>query len=260
MKILVCVKHVPDTEAKVKIGADGRSFDDSGVKMIPSPYDEFALEEALLLRDAKGGEVVVACAGKKAAEASLRQALAMGADRAVLIQDDALDRADALTRARALAALARAEGPDLVFTGKYGVGSDEGQVGPMLAEVLDLPHAAGVEHFEPGDGTFTARRGVEGAVEVLEGSVPAVVTWDKTAHEPRYPTLKGIMAAKKKPLDVKSPADLGLDAAELAAGPRVVWESLELPPSRKAGRRIEGEPKEAAKELARILREEARVI
>src|SRR6185503_7254614 len=155
MKILVCVKHVPDTEAKVKIGADGRSFDDTGVKMVPSPYDEFALEEALLLRDAKGGEVVVACAGKKAAESSLRQALAMGADR--------------------------------VFAGKYGVGSDEGQVGPMLGEVLDLPHVAGVEHLEIGDGTFTAHRAVEGAVEVLEGSLPAVVTWDKTSHEPRYP-------------------------------------------------------------------------
>jgi electron transfer flavoprotein beta subunit len=260
MKILVCVKHVPDTEAKVKIGADGRSFDDAGVKMIVSPYDEFALEEALLLRDAAGGEVVVASAGKKAAEASLRQALAMGADRAVLIGDDALDRADALTRARALAALARTEAADLVFTGKYGVGADEGQVGPMLAEVLDLPHAAGVEHLEVQGTTFVAHRAVEGAIEVLEGSVPAVVTWNKTVHEPRYPTLKGIMAAKKKPLEVKSASDLGLDAAELSAAPRVVWEALELPPSRKAGRRIEGEPAEAAKELVRILREEARVL
>src|SRR4029079_13980166 len=115
MKILVLVKHIPDTEAKVKIGADGRSFDDTGVKMVPSPYDEFALEEALLLRDAKGGEVVVACAGKKAAESSLRQALALGADRAVLIQDDALDRADAPSRAKTLAAGAPAAGAGLGF-------------------------------------------------------------------------------------------------------------------------------------------------
>jgi electron transfer flavoprotein beta subunit len=260
MRILVCVKHVPDTETKVKVAADGKSLDESGVKMILSPYDEFALEEALLLRDAGGGEVVVACAGRKAAESSLRQALAMGADRAVLIQDDAFDRTDALVRAKALAALAKLVGPDLIFTGKYGVGSDEGQTGPMLAELLDLPHAAGVDHLEAKGPTFVARRSVEGAVEILEGSCPAVITWDKGEHEPRYPTLKGIMAAKKKPLEVKTPEEAGLDASELRGESRVVWESMELPPPRKAGRIVEGDAEQAAKELVRILREEAKVI
>src|SRR5262245_9709414 len=131
MKILVCIKHVPDTEAKIKVGPDGKSPDLSGVKMIVSPYDEFALEEALLIKEARGAaEVVVLGAGDEGAQASLRQALAMGADRAVHIQDAKASGADALTRARLLAAAIREEAPELVFTGKTGVGDDEGQVGP----------------------------------------------------------------------------------------------------------------------------------
>lgn len=257
MKILVCIKHVPDTEMKVKIGPDGRSIDEAGVKMVISPFDEYALEEALLLKESSGAEVVVAGCGREAAQASLRQALAMGADRAVAVQHEGFDRADALTRARALAAVAAAEGADLVFFGKTGVGADEGQTGPMTAELLDRPHVAAVVEFAIEGDRFRAKRAVEGATEIVEGTLPAAVAWEKTGHEPRYPSLKGIMAAKKKPLDVKTPADLGIPAPDRSL---VQWESLELPPPRQAGRLVPGDAAEAARELARLLREEAKVI
>jgi electron transfer flavoprotein beta subunit len=261
MKILVGIKHAPDTEAKIKVASDGVSLDEAGVKMVMSAFDEFALEEALKIREAKGeGEVVLVCAGKEAAQSSLRQGLAMGADRAILIKDDRFDRADGVTRARALAAAAKAESPDLILLGKYGVGTDEGQTGPMLGELLDLPHVGAAVSLELGDGTFTARREVEGGAEVLEGKLPAVITADKALNEPRYASLKGIMAAKKKPIDIKTAEEIGIDPGDLGEGSRVVWESMELPAPRKAGRVIEGEPDEAVKELVRLLREEAKVI
>jgi electron transfer flavoprotein beta subunit len=257
MKILVCIKHVPDTEAKIKVGSDGKNPDLTGVKMIVSPYDEFALEEALLLKDqGVATEVVVLGAGDDGAQASLRQALAMGADRAIHLADASLVTADALTRARALAAAIREESPDLVFTGKTGVGDDEGQVGPMLGELLDRPHAGAVFELALASGRFTARRGIEGAVEIVEGDLPAVIAWDKGDHAPRYPSLRGIMAAKKKPLVVKTAAEFGLPAS----GSLVVREAIELPPPRPPGRLITGDAGEAASTLTRLLREEAKVI
>jgi electron transfer flavoprotein beta subunit len=156
--------------------------------------------------------------------------------------------------------VARTESPDLVLLGKYGVGTDEGQTGPMLGELLDLPHTSGVTALTLGDGTFEARREIEGAVEVVEGRLPAVISCEKGLNEPRYPSLKGIMAAKKKPLLVQRPADLGLDPDDLLPGRRVVWEALALPPARKAGRVLAGEAEAAARELARLLREDAKVI
>jgi len=260
MKLLVAVKHVPDTEARVRVAPDGISLDETGVKFVLSPYDEFALEEALRIREARGGEVILVCAGKEAATATLRQGLAMGADRAVIVRDEGFDRADALARARVLAAVMRMESPDLILMGKYGVGTDENQTGPMLAEILDLPHAAGVSKLELGPATFTAHREVEGAVEVMEGSLPAVITCEKGLNEPRYASLKGIMAAKKKTIEVKTVVDLGCDPADLGEGARVIWESMDLPPPRRAGRVLQGDPSQTAQELARLLREEARVI
>jgi electron transfer flavoprotein beta subunit len=261
MKTVVCIKHVPDTETKIRVGADGRSIDESQVnKWIISPYDEYALEQALKFREAGGGEVVLVCAGREAAQATLRQGLAMGADRAVLVQDERLEGGDALARARALAAVCRGESPDLVLAGKYGVGTDEGQTGPMLAELLGWPHASGALRLELGDGSFELQRAVEGGIEVQQGKLPAVVTCDKGLNEPRYPSLKGIMQAKKKPIEKKTAAELELDEAALAAEPQLVWESLELPPQRGAGRLIEGDPETAGRELIRILHEEAKVI
>jgi electron transfer flavoprotein beta subunit len=219
------------------------------VKWVLSPYDEFAVEQALLLREAHGGEVVAVSAGRAAAQSTLRQALAMGADRALLVEDARYERADALARARALAAVARAEDAELVLLGKYAV----------VAELLDWPHVSAVSKLELAGGAFTAEREIEGAVEVHEGRLPVVLSCDKGLNEPRYASLKGIMQAKKRPLDTRTPAALGLDPDELAR-PRVIWEALELPAGRVAGRRIEGEPRAAARELVRLLREEAKVL
>ena len=255
MKILVGLKYVPDTEAKVKVAADGASLDPSGVKMIASPYDDFALEEGLRRKEAAGaGEVVVVCAGPETAGSVLREALAKGADRAILVKG-LPETADGLCRARVLAEVARREKPDLVLLGKYGVGTDDGQTGPMLAELLDLPHAGAVTGLEIEAGKVTARREVEGSVEVMEGELPAVITCDKGLNTPRYANIKGIMAAKKKPIETLSLGDLAVDATS-----RVVWESLELPPPRQAGKILQGDPGDTARELARLLREEAKVL
>lgn len=255
MKIVVGVKHVPDTETKIKI--DGLAIDESGVKWGPSPYDEFAVEEALQLRDAAGGgEVILVTMGRPDAQASLRKALAMGADRAIHVADPTLDAADGLTRARLLAEICQREEAELLLVGKYGVGLDEGQTGPMTAELLSWAHSAAVGKLELADGKYTAHREVEGAVEIQQGSLPAVITCEKGLNKPRLASLKGIMQAKKKPLETLSIADLGVE--ELST--HVVLEALELPPPRAAGKIVEGDAAAAADELARLLREEAKVI
>ncbi len=260
MKILVGIKHVPDTETKIRIGPDARSIDETGVKWIISPYDEFALEQALQTRDGgSGGEVVVICAGRSAAQPTLRQALAMGADRAVLIEDGRFERCDGLVRAQALAALVTAEDADLVLLGKYGVGTDEAQTAPMLAELLGWPHASAVSRLELREGGFFAERDVEGGREFQEGRLPAVISCEKGLNEPRYPSLKGIMQAKKKPLEIKRPQDLGI-AGSVLDTPLLVWERLDLPPVRKLGVIIDGTPEEAAEKLVLLLRDEAKVI
>jgi electron transfer flavoprotein beta subunit len=180
----------------------------------------------------------------------------MGADRALHASDPSLVTADPLSRARVLAAAIREEAPDLVFTGKTGVGDDEGQVGPMLGELLDRPHVGAVSKLALSGNRFTADREIEGAVEIVEGELPAVIAWDKGEHPPRYPSLKGIMAAKKKPFVIKTAADLGV----AIPSPLVVREGLELPPPRPAGRILTGDADETTGTLARLLREEAKVI
>ena len=231
MTILVGIKHVPDTETRIKLTAEG-DLDESGIKWVISPYDEYALEQALLIRECRGaGEVVLVCAGREASRASLRQGLAMGADRAVLIRDDRFERCDALVRARALAATAKAEGAGLVLLGKYGVGTDEWQTAPMLAEVLDWPHVSAVCRLELEGESITAARAVEGAVEVHETRLPAVISCEKGLNEPRYASLKGIMQAKKKPIDMRTAADVGVGESELE-NPKLVWESMEHPAPR----------------------------
>ncbi len=259
MKILVGIKHVPDTETKIKLTADG-DLDESGIKWIISPYDEYALEQALLIRESQGaGEVVLTCAGREASRATLRQGLARGADRAVLIQDQRFERCDALVRARALAATAKAEGAELVLLGKYGVGADEWQTAPMVAEVLGWPHVSAVCRLELDGQRITAAREIEGAVEVHETRLPAVISCEKGLNEPRYASLKGIMQAKKKPIDMRTAADVGVGDSELE-NPKLVWESMEQPAPRSGAILIDGEPREAAAKLARMLRDDAKVI
>lgn len=250
MKIAVCVKRVPDTESRIKPAADGKSLDEAGVKFILNPYDEFAVEEGLQRKEKAGsGEVVVVALGPAAAQETIRTALAMGADRGVLLQVDRIP-ADGLEVAKALAAELQGGAYDLILFGKMAVDDYNHQVGPMVAELLDLPCVTAVAHLTLEGTTGEAEREIEGGVEVVTFSLPAVITADKGLNEPRYPALKGIMAAKKKPLEVK-PVTLGAGGVELI--------SMALPPERAAGR-IVGEGAAAVGELVRVLREEAKVL
>ena len=258
MKIAVCVKQVPDTETRVRIAPDGKGIVEPDVNWIVSPYDEFAIEEALKIREAKGGEVVLVTVGPDRAQSALRNGLAMGADSALHLKDAAFEGLDPLGTARVLAAGIKGLSADLVLTGQQGVGGDHSQVPGLLAELLDLPQVTMAVKIELGDGQARVEREVEGAHEVWETSLPAVISAQKGLNEPRYASLKGIMAAKKKPIEVKDAAALGLDAAALA--PRTTVAAMELPPARQAVRMIQGDADTQVKELLRLLHEEAKVI
>lgn len=249
MKIAVCLKRVPDTTAKIVIGGDGKSIDETGVKFVPNPYDEYAIEEALKLREAAGsGETVVFSLGGDAAQETIRAALAMGMDRGVLLQS--AGSADGLAVARALAAELQSGGFDLILFGKLAVDDYNHQVGVMVAELLGLPCITAVSHLTLSDGAVAAEREIEGGIEQSSCALPAVLTCDKGLNTPRLPSLKGIMAAKKKPLEVK-PVTLS-DSTVTVLG-------LSYPPERKPGR-IVGEGADAVPELVRLLREEAKVL
>ena len=260
MKIAVCVKQVPDTETRIKLAPDGTSIVETDVNWIVSPYDELAIEEALKLKEAKGaGEVVLIGLGPERAQSALRNGLAMGADSALHLKDPLFDATDTLGVAKALAAAVKSLGAvDLVLTGQQGVGGDNSQVPGLLAELLDLPQVTVAIKLELKDGKAVVEREIEGAHETWEVELPAVISAQRGLNEPRYASLKGIMAAKKKPITAKSAADLGLSAADLA--PRTKLAALELPPARPAVRMIEGDAATQAKELVRLLHEEAKVI
>jgi len=241
---------VPDTETRVKIAAGGASIDETGVKFVLNPYDEFAVEEALRRKEQAGaGEVVAISLGPDAAQETIRSALAMGADRGVLLKADQVP-ADALAVAKALAAELRDGGYDLVLCGKIAADDYNNAVGTMVAELLGMSSVTAAASLTIADGRFTSEREVEGGVEVVTGALPAVVTCEKGLNTPRYPALKGIMAAKKKPIEVK--------AAALPAAKATVT-TLTLPPDRKEGR-IVGEGPDAVGELVRLLRQEAKVL
>jgi electron transfer flavoprotein beta subunit len=250
MKIACCIKRVPDSETRVKIAPDGKRLDEAGVKFVLNPYDEFAVEEALQRKEKAGtGEVAVVCLGPAAAQETIRTALAMGADRGVLLQSDAIP-ADGFVTAQAIAAELKGGGWDLILFGKIAIDDYNQQVGPMVAELLGLPCVTAVAHLDIDGAKGVAEREIEGGIEVVEFPLPAVLTADKGLNEPRYPALKGIMAAKKKPLEVK-PVQLGAGGIEVVA--------LTPPPERKEGK-IVGEGAAAVPELVRLLREEAKVL
>jgi electron transfer flavoprotein beta subunit len=259
MKIVVCVKQVPDTETRVRIAPEGKGIVEADVNWIVSPYDEFAIEEALRLKEAAGGEVVLVSAGPERVQAALRSGLAMGADSAVHVKDPLLDAADALGTARALAAALKTLAPfDLVLMGQQGVGGDNSQMPGLVAELLDLPQVTVAVKIEVRDGRAVVEREIEGGRETWETPLPAVISAQKGLNEPRYASLKGIMAAKKKTIQAMDAATLGLDAASLA--PRVLVAGMELPPARPPVKMIDGDPGTQAKELIRLLHEEAKVI
>ena len=249
MKIAVCIKRVADMETRFRIASSGTGVDEGGVKFDIGDFDSYAAEVALQLTEKQGGEVVAYCLGPDAVQETLRKVLSMGAARAVQLKADAVPH-DALAIARALAAELKDGGYDLVMFGRIALDSANGAVGPMVAELLGLPCVTALSKLEIANGKGTGRRELEGAAEMVEFPLPAVISIDEGIARPRYPSLKGIMAAKKKPLETK-PAALG--------DVRVTVTKMELPPERAPGRII-GEGAAAVPELVRLLQDEAKVI
>jgi len=257
VKIGVLLKQVPDSETKIKIKPDGAGIEEGEIKWVMNPYDEYAVEEALRLKEKKGGEVVIVTAGPSRAVEAMRQALAMGADRGIRIDTTGLVL-DSYTTAKVLSKACENEKFDIIFSGKQAIDDDCGQVHIGVAEMLSLPHVTPVEKFTLSDDATkaTLQRPVAGGMkELIETSLPAVIGCEKGLNEPRYASLPGIMKAKSKPI-------AELKGQDLLSGEtvHVKISAYNLPPERKAGRVIPGEPEAAAVELVRLLREEAKVI
>ncbi len=260
MNLVVCLKQVFSTEAKIRISPDGKAVSDEGVEWVMSPYDEYALEEAIRIKEATGaGTIIAITIGPDRCTPMLRSALALGADRALHLKDPMFDSVDALGVARALAAAIRRNPYDMVLFGRMGVGMDQGVIPAMVAELLGAPMAGLVVKITVDAGKVRCVREIDGGSEVVEMALPAVVTAQKGLNEPRIANLKGIMAAKKKPLDLLTAADLGLAAPDLQ-DVRLVHESYELPAPRTAARLLQGDPADTARQLVQILRNEAKVI
>lgn len=260
MNILVFVKRVPDTESKIRIAADGKGIVEEGLNFIISPYDEYAVEEALRLREAKGGKITAISVGKEEALLILRKCLAMGVDEAVLVKDPAPESFDGLKTAAVIASLIkqRFSDFDLLLFGKQSFGADNAQVPAMVAEFLGIPQVNVVVKLAIEGREGAAFREIEGAQEKVVFSLPAVVSAQKGLNEPRYETLKGIMAAKRKEIPIIPIEKLEIDEVFLTPGIEIV--KLELPPAKEAGRVIQLPPEEAAKEIVRFLREEAKIL
>ena len=249
MKIAVCINHVPDTETKIKVAPDNISIDRTGVNYMLSPYDEFALEEALRLRERFKGEVTAVSLGGDPHRDTLRKALAMGVDRALLLKDDG--ERDSFGVASGLAEELKTMSPDIVLFGKQSIDYDNAQVGTLVAALLGIPSVSVVVRMEVrDDGTVSCDREIEGGHETVQTKLPAVFTAQKGLNEPRYPSLKGIMAAKNKPIEAKLAA---------AVPARVVTVLMRRPPAKTPGR-VVGTDKSAVPELIRLLHEEAKVI
>ncbi|WP_019939476.1 electron transfer flavoprotein subunit beta/FixA family protein [Bordetella sp. FB-8] len=232
MKVLVPVKRVVDYNVKVRVKSDQTGVDIANVKMSMNPFDEIAVEEATRLKESgKATEVVAVSCGVAQAQETLRTALAIGADRGILVQTDA--ELQPLAVAKLLKALAEKEAPQLIILGKQAIDDDANQTGQMLAALLGWPQATFASKIELGDGSATVTREVDGGLETIKIKLPAIVTTDLRLNEPRYVTLPNIMKAKKKPLETLTPADLGVDPA-----PRIKTLKVTDPPARKAGIKV----------------------
>jgi len=250
VKIAVCIKRVPDMDVRFRIGSDSTSVDETGLKFDINDFDAWAVEAALQLKEKNAGSEVTAISlGPDVVQETIRKALSMGADRGVQLKADKVPF-DGLAIATALAAELKPGGYDLILFGKMSPDSSNGAVGPMTAELMDLPCVTAISSLEIAGAKGTAKRELEGAQEIVEFPLPAVLTIDEGLNTARYPSLKGIMAAKKKPLEVK-PAQL--------AEPQITVRKLELPAERKAGR-IVGEGAAAVPELIKLLQTEAKVL
>lgn len=248
MKIAVCVSHVPDTAAKINISSNGKGIDPAGVTYVVNPYDEFAIEEALKTKEKLGGETVAISLGGEPNKETLRKALAMGIDNAVLLKDESYR--DSLSVAKALANEIKLQNAELVFFGKQSVDYDNSVVGQLTAELLGFNCISVVVDFKFDGNKVICEREIEGGKEVVEASLPAVITAQKGLNEPRYASLKGIMAAKKKVIEEKT-IDAVNNSVEIIA--------LKRPAPKQAGKII-GTDASAVPELVRLLREEAKVI
>ena len=259
MKIIVCVKVVPDTASRLKVADDGKQIVQADLTWIISPYDEFAIEEGLKLREKHAGEVILLSLGPERVVAGLRNGLAMGADAAHQIWDPAFEGLDASGRATVLsAAVKHLGGADLVLCGQQGSGDDDAQTGGLLAAALDLPFVSMAIRLDVEGQAAVVEREVEGGIEVWDTSLPAVITAQKGLNTPRYAGLKGIMAAKKKPMGLLDAAGLGVGKDALA--PKTERRAMAPPPDRPPVKLIQGDPAAQAKELIRLLHEEAKVI
>ena len=254
------VKRVPDTESKIKINHETNSINEDGLNFVLNPYDEYAVEEALQIKEAKGGQVTVFSVGSEETRTILKKCLAMGADEAVLIKDDAGETFDGLRTAKIIAQVLKTKYTefDLLLFGKQSVGSDNAIVPSMVAAILDLPQVNVVTKLEIEGNTGSAHREIEGAGEKVTFSLPAVISAQKGLNEPRYETLKGIMAAKRKEIPVVTLEELDFQPDELEV--KIQLTKMESPPAREEGKIIEDEPGEAAKKLADFLHQDTKVI
>lgn len=258
MKIVVLVKRVPDTASTFEVDDAGTGVATDRLKYILSPYDEFAVQEAVNLKASSGGEVTVMTLGSSDSSEVLRTALAMGADTAVLVTGDGVDALGSRGVAEALAAAITTEGAEIVFAGKQAVDDDASQVPERIAEILEWSHASVITRFSLDGATASVDREVEGGHLTLEIPLPAVFTTQKGINKPEYPKLPNIMKAKKKPLAEKTLADLGLDPAALAS--KVAVDGMSLPRQERLNKLIEGEAGEQVAELVRILKEDEKAL
>jgi electron transfer flavoprotein beta subunit len=251
MKVLVPVKRVVDYNVKIRVKPDGSGIDLANVKMSMNPFDEIAVEEAVRLKEKSGAEeIVIVSIGPAKAQETIRTALAIGADRGILIETDDGAPVEPLAVAKLLKAVVDEEKPDLVILGKQAIDDDCNQTGQMLAALLGWPQGTFASKLELQDGSALVTREVDGGLETVKLNMPAVVTTDLRLNEPRYPSLPNIMKAKKKPLDMKKPGDFGVDVA-----PRLKVVSITEPPTRKAGIKVE-----SVAELVSKLKNEAGVL
>ncbi len=257
MNIYVCIKQVPDTETKIKLNADSSWIDTTGIKWIMSPFDEFAVEEALRLKEKNAGSTVTAVsAGPVRVVETLRTALAMGADNGIHVEIS--ETADNMMIAKALAGALKKEAKvDLVFTGKEAIDDGAAQVTQLTAEILGLPYVTVVLGVEYGVNSVKCKREIEGgAYEMVEAQLPTFIAAQKGLNEPRYASLPNIMKAKKKEVKALKAADVNVSDADQ----RIRYKNFQLPPPKQAGKKIAGDASAQAKELVRLLHEEAKVV
>lgn len=257
MNIYVLMKRTFDTEEKITIS--GGNINEDGAEFIINPYDEYAVEEAIQIRDENGGEVVVVSVGNDEAEKQLRTALAMGADKAVLINiEDDVENGDQYTTAKVLAEYLKDKEADLILGGNVAIDGGSGQVGPRVAELLGIPYVTTITKIDIDGTNVTVVRDVEGDQETIQTTLPLLVTAQQGLNEPRYPSLPGIMKAKKKPLDELELDDLDLDEDDVEAKTKTI--EIFLPAEREAGKVLQGELADQVKELVSLLHTEAKVV